>query len=70
MGPSCFLGQRKTLEREKTKVVFFINAQNLTKEDNWEKVMNLQEGFALGPIQGVFNAEIRGITSKKTEKVF
>ena len=57
------------MEREKSKGGFFINAQNPTKEIDWEKAMNLEKGFALDPIWGDFNAEIRKIMSKKMKKV-
>ena len=53
----------------KVKEALFINAQNPTKEINREKAMNLEKGFALDPIWGDFNAEIRKIMSKKMKKV-
>ena len=70
LGPSCISGQRKTLEREKSKGGSFYQCTNPTKEINREKAMNLEKGFALDPIWGDFNAEIRGIISKKMGKVF
>ena len=56
-------------EGVKVKEALFINAQNPTKEINREKAMNLEKGFALDPIWGDFNAEIRKIMSKKMKKV-
>ena len=45
------------------------SAQNPTKDINREKAMNLEKGFALDPIWGDFNSEIRKIMSKKMNKV-
>jgi len=67
---AVFLDKEKHYRGRKIKEVIFINAQNPTKEVNREKVMNLEKGFALDPIWGDFNAEIRGIISKKMGKVF
>ena len=41
----------------------------MTLMHNWEKAMNLEKGFALDPIWGDFNAEIRKVMSKKMKKV-
>ena len=67
---AVFLDKEKHWRGRKIKEAIFINEQNPTKEVNLEKVMNLEKGFALDPIWGDFNAEIRGIISKKMGKVF
>ena len=67
---AVFLDKEKHWRGRKIKEAIFINAQNPTKEVNREKVMNLEKCFALDPIWGDFNAEIRGIISKKMGKVF
>ena len=41
---------KKHWRGRKIKQSLFINAQNPTKEVHREKVMNLEKGFALGPI--------------------
>ena len=65
---AVFLDKEKNWSGRKVKEALFINAQNPTKEINREKVMNLEKGFALDPIWGDFNAEIRKIMSKKMKK--
>ena len=66
---AVFLDKEKHWRGRKVKEALFINAQNPTKEINREKAMNLEKGFALDPIWGDFNAEIRKIMSKKMKKV-
>ena len=54
-----FFWKKKYWGGRKINKALFINAQNPTKEVNWEKVMNLDKGFAQKPNWWDFNACMR-----------
>ena len=53
------LDKAKHWKGRKIKEAIFIDAQNPTKEVR-EKIMNLETGFVLEPVEDNFNAETRG----------